>query len=39
MPDRPHVRVAAIQPRGYPFDPAAAIDHWGTSRAASSTLT
>ena len=27
MPNRPHVRVAAIQPRGYPFDPAAAIEH------------
>lgn len=27
MPHRPQVRVAAIQPRGYPFNPAAAIDH------------
>ena len=33
MPHRPHLRVAAIQPRGYPFDPAAAIDHLCTATA------
>ena len=27
MPSRHHVRVAAVQPRGYPFDSAAAIEH------------
>ena len=27
MPLRDHVRVAAAQPRGYPFDSAAAVDH------------
>ncbi|MCE2397668.1 MAG: carbon-nitrogen hydrolase family protein [Gemmatimonadetes bacterium] len=27
MSPSPRVRVAAVQPRGYPFDPAAAVDH------------
>ena len=27
MPQRHHVRVAAVQPRGYPFDSPAAVEH------------
>ena len=33
IPHRPHVRVAAVQPRGHPFDPAAAVDHLCTATA------
>ena len=33
MPRRDHVRVAAVQPRGYPFDTAGAVEHLCTATA------